>query len=85
MSQPSKAFIGASWGVLVLGIVSYLIGLYNADMLLNEKGYYFTIIMYGLFAAISIQKNVRDKQDGITVSMSGKFFFFLSFTKISSF
>ncbi len=37
-------------------------------MALNEKGYYFTILMYGLFAAVSLQKAVRDKLEGITVT-----------------
>ncbi len=37
-------------------------------MLLNEKGYYFTILMYGLFSAISLQKSVRDQLDGIPVT-----------------
>lgn len=37
-------------------------------MALNEKGYYFVILMYGLFAAISLQKSVRDRVDGIAVS-----------------
>ena len=37
-------------------------------MELNEKGYYFTIIMYGLFAVISVQKSVRDRLEGIPVT-----------------
>ncbi len=37
-------------------------------MLLNEKGYFFTILMYGLFSAISLQKSVRDQLDGIPVT-----------------
>jgi uncharacterized membrane protein YiaA len=37
-------------------------------MQLNEKGYYFTIIMFGLFAVISVQKSVRDKQEGLPVT-----------------
>lgn len=68
MSKPSKAFIISSWASLAIGMVAYNIGLYNAKMQLNEKGYYFTILMYGLFAAISIQKSVRDKQEGIPVT-----------------
>ena len=35
---------------------------------LNEKGYYFTVLMYGLFAAVSLQKSVRDKLEGIPVT-----------------
>ena len=38
--KPSNAFIGASWVALFTGAVAYNIGLWNAEMLLNEKGYY---------------------------------------------
>lgn len=37
-----------------------MIGLWNAAMRLNEKGYYFVILVYGLFAAVSLQKSARD-------------------------
>ena len=37
-------------------------------MQLNEKGYYFTVLMYGLFAAVSLQKAVRDQLEGIRVT-----------------
>ena len=37
-------------------------------MELNEKGYYFTVLMFGLFSAISVQKAVRDQMEGITVT-----------------
>ncbi|MCG2614048.1 YiaA/YiaB family protein [Terrimonas sp. NA20] len=66
--QPSAAFIGASWVALLAGISAYLIGLGNAEMQLNEKGYYFTVLMFGLFAAISVQKAVRDQLEGIPVT-----------------
>ncbi len=66
--KPTNAFIGASWSVLIAGITSYCIGLWNADMLLNEKGYYFTILLFGLFAAISVQKSVRDRMENISVT-----------------
>jgi uncharacterized membrane protein YiaA len=66
--KPTPAFIGASWVSIGLGLISYCIGLWNADMLLNEKGYYFTIILFGLFSAISVQKCVRDKAEGIEVT-----------------
>ena len=68
LQKPSAAFIGASWLALVIGIGTYLIGLWNAEMQLNEKGYYFIILMYGLFAAVSVQKSVRDKAEGIPVT-----------------
>ncbi|HEX8515156.1 MAG TPA: inner membrane protein YiaA [Bacteroidia bacterium] len=68
MKKPSNAFIAASWVALLTGSVSYNVGLWNADMELNEKGYYFTILMYGLFSAVSLQKAVRDQMDGIPVT-----------------
>ena len=66
--KPTSAFIAASWGALLLGVSAYLIGLWKADMQLNEKGYYFTLLAYGLFAAISLQKSVRDQNEGIPVT-----------------
>lgn len=67
-SAPSPAYMTASWIVLIVGIVVYLIGLYNAEMELNEKGYYLTILLFGLFSAVALQKCVRDKLEGIPVT-----------------
>lgn len=66
--KPTNAFISASWAVLITGMLGYNIGLWNASILLNEKGYYFAILMYGLFSAISLQKSVRDQLEGIPVT-----------------
>src|SRR5829696_4376864 len=68
IQPPSAAFIGASWTALIIGISAFIIGLWNAGMELNEKGYYFTVLMFGLFAAISVQKAVRDQLEGIPVT-----------------
>lgn len=66
--RPTPAFVGAAWVALGVGLISYCIGLWNADMELKEKGYYFTIILFGLFSAISVQKCVRDRAEGIEVT-----------------
>ena len=66
--KPSTAFIAASWIALGSGMLGYLIGLFRADMLLNEKGYYFTVLMFGLFAVVSLQKSVRDRLENIPVT-----------------
>lgn len=68
IQKPTPAFIGASWSALLVGMTSFCIGLWNADMLLNEKGYYFTILLFGLFSVISVQKAVRDKMEDIPVT-----------------
>jgi uncharacterized membrane protein YiaA len=66
--RPTSAFVGASWLALLVGAITYVSGLWNATMALNEKGYYFTLLMYGLFAAVSLQKSVRDRLEGIKVT-----------------
>lgn len=68
IQKPTAAFVGASWVALLLGAAVYLLGLWNAGMALNEKGYYFTLLMYGLFSAVSLQKSVRDRLEGIPVT-----------------
>jgi uncharacterized membrane protein YiaA len=67
-NRPTAAFIGASWVALLVGSVFYCIGLWNTTMNLHEKGYYLTIILYGLFAAVSLQKAVRDQIENIPVT-----------------
>jgi uncharacterized membrane protein YiaA len=66
--EPTPAFKGASWAALLVGVASYLIGLFNATMELNEKGYYFAVLVFGLYSAISLQKAVRDKDEGVPVT-----------------
>ena len=68
INKPSAAFIASSWVAIAVGMVAYLVGLWRSDMGLDEKGYYFTIIMSGLFAVISVQKSVRDRLEGIPVT-----------------
>jgi uncharacterized membrane protein YiaA len=66
--RPSAAFIGASWLCLVIGMLTFVIGIWNSTMMLNEKGFYITILMYGLFSAVSLQKTVRDQLEGLFVT-----------------
>ena len=66
--ETSSSFVMASWVAMATGLIGYIIGLWRAEMELNEKGYYFTLIMFGLFAVISLQKSVRDRLEGIRVT-----------------
>ena len=68
LNKPTNAFIGASWIALLTGMVSYCIGLWNAQMALNEKGYYFAILLFGVFSVICVQKSVGDRLEGIPVT-----------------
>lgn len=67
-SIPTKSYTVASIVALIIGSASYAIGLFNAEMALNEKGYYLIVLLYGLFSMISVQKAVRDEREGIKTS-----------------
>ncbi|MCK8141204.1 hypothetical protein MW871_04795 [Flavobacterium sp. I-SCBP12n] len=68
MQKTSNAFVAASWVALGAGMIGYLVGLWRSEMLLNEIGYYFTVLMFGLFSVISLQKSVRDRIEGFPVT-----------------
>ncbi|HCL7558455.1 TPA: hypothetical protein N2X60_000428 [Klebsiella pneumoniae] len=59
----SPAFHLISWIALIGGIVTYLVGLWNATLLLSEKGFYGLAYFLSLFGAVAVQKNVRDVWD----------------------
>lgn len=54
LGRPTGAFVGASWVALGIGASLFFIGLYNARMLLSEKGFFFSVFLLGIFAAISV-------------------------------
>lgn len=68
VQKTSNAFIAASWVALGAGMIGYIVGLARAEMFLNEKGYYFTVLMFGLFAVVSLQKSVRDRLEKFPVT-----------------
>ena len=81
-NQPaSHAFAIASLAAMAVGTLGYLVGLWNAEMEMNEKGFYFTILAFGMYSAISIQKCVRDRIEGIKVS---QIYLGLSWTAIAT-
>jgi uncharacterized membrane protein YiaA len=79
--RPTAAFVGASWAALLVGVIGYLTGLYNADLARSEKGFYLAVLLFGLFAAVSLQKAVRDKAEGVTVTA---IYFGLSWVAVAS-
>lgn len=79
--KPTTAYVGTSWAVMMVGIVAYLLGLWNAQsMLLNEKGYYFAILALGLYSAISLQKTLRDRAEGIPTT---NLYYFISWAALA--
>ena len=67
-ARPTAAFVGASWVALVIALTAFAVGLWNADMLLSEKGFYGSLLLLGLYSAIALQKSVRDRAEGIPVT-----------------
>ncbi len=68
-TKPTAAFVGASWAALLLGVVTFAVGLWNATMTRSEKGFYAAVLVLGAFAAVSLQKSVRDRAEGLPVTM----------------
>jgi len=58
----------ASIVALIIGTSAFGIGLFNAQMALNEKGYYLIVLLYGLFSMVSLQKTIRDRMENIKTS-----------------
>ncbi len=48
--------------------------------LLNEKGYYFAILALGLYSAISLQKTLRDRAEGIPTT---NLYYFISWAALA--
>ncbi|NEQ45362.1 MAG: hypothetical protein F6K00_18225 [Leptolyngbya sp. SIOISBB] len=68
-TKPTPAFIGVSYCAMSIGMAAFLTGLWRTtSMGLAEKGFYFTLLMYGLYAAVSVQKSVRDRTENIPVT-----------------
>ena len=67
-SAPSPAFVAVSWAAVFIGMLGYAIGIWVSPMPLNSKVFYLVTLLYGLFAAISVQKSVRDRLEGIPVT-----------------
>lgn len=55
-------YYGLSWFSTILAIILLTVGLWNADLMPSEKGFYAFAFLLALFAAVAVQKNVRDVQ-----------------------
>jgi uncharacterized membrane protein YiaA len=53
-------YLAISWFSTILSLLLLVIGLWNASMLRSEKGFYGMAFTLSLFAAIAVQKNIRD-------------------------
>lgn len=46
--------------VFIISVALLLVGLWNATLLLSEKGFYGLAFFLSLFGAVAVQKNIRD-------------------------
>lgn len=58
--------VGLSFLAVGLSLLLLVIGLWNATLLLSEKGYYAMSFVLALFSAVTVQKNTRDNTDAST-------------------
>ena len=56
----TEIYYGLSWFCTITAIVLLVIGLWNAELTLSEKGFYAMSYVLGMFSAIAVQKNTRD-------------------------
>ncbi|MFD1851460.1 YiaA/YiaB family inner membrane protein [Oceanobacillus bengalensis] len=59
----TPAFTFLSYFTLAAGVALFLVGLYNADMELHEKGYYVAVMLLVAVGAILTQKVTRDNAE----------------------
>jgi uncharacterized membrane protein YiaA len=59
----TPAFTALSYFTLAVGVFMFLVGLYNADMNLSEKGYYIAVMLLVAVGAILTQKVTRDNAE----------------------
>jgi uncharacterized membrane protein YiaA len=53
-------YFGLCWISLLLSILLLTVGLFNATLAGSEKGFFAMSFVLSLFAAVAVQKNVRD-------------------------
>jgi uncharacterized membrane protein YiaA len=53
-------YFGLCWVSLGIALLLLVVGLWNSSLLLSEKGFYGMAFVLSIFAAITVQKNVRD-------------------------
>jgi len=59
----TPAFTFLAYFTFIAGVALFSIGLFNADMELNEKGYYIAVMILVAVGAILTQKVTRDNAE----------------------
>ena len=53
-------YYGVAWTAVISALALMVVGLWNATFTLSEKGFYGMAYVLSLFAAVTVQKNIRD-------------------------
>jgi len=53
-------YSGLCWISVMSAILLLTVGLWNANLMPSEKGFYAMSFLLSLFGAVSVQKNIRD-------------------------
>lgn len=59
----TPAFTFLAYFTFAAGVILFVVGLYNANLELNEKGYYIAVMLLVAVGAILTQKVVRDNAE----------------------
>ena len=70
---PTKPYVLTALIALGVGVFTYMIGLIKSNLQLNEQGYYFVVLVFGLFSVITLQKTIRDESENLKVTLSYKY------------
>lgn len=69
--KPTGAFVGASWAALVLGASVYTVSFLLVDVEPLERGFLLGAFFFGIVGPIGVQKLVRDRHEGVSVTSLG--------------
>lgn len=58
--EVNSTFMMLTWAAVVAPIALLVLGLYNVELPLAEKGFYGIAFLMSMFGAITVQKNTRD-------------------------
>ena len=53
-------YYGLSWFAVISALLLLGVGLFNAEIVSSEKGFYLMAYALSLFGAVAVQKNIRD-------------------------
>jgi len=59
----TTAFTFLAWGSFILSFAFLIVGIWNADWSLVEKGFYAGSFIWGIFSAFVLAKVVRDNDE----------------------